>query len=319
MRRWRVALAAGLLAAGLPAIAQALVVYSPLVVAVGDVTNYTFTFTNSDPTDTTGIRCAEVLFPDEFYISNLGTPTASNGRPWTSSQLGQWVLVYSGGGGGRLRVGQSVTFTVTALATAQGTFTFDNHVHLTSGCDDANINGTPLPFTVLPNIIPTPTPTPAPTASPKPTPAPTATPAATPPPSPRHTPDPGPHKTPDPATPTPVPTETPSLRPTATARPSVPEPEPSPSSNPPAMQVAPLSDGGDGPTNDLGVGVDVLTLLDSPFDWVVPGAAVGVPGLLVVLFVGLQAAGALAWIPAVRRMGEGDDRRRRGRPFSRSG
>jgi hypothetical protein len=54
----------------------------------------------------------------------------------------------------------------------------------------------------------------------------------------------------------------------------------------------------------------MLALLDSPFEWFVPGAAVGVPGLLVILFVGLQAVGAVAWIPAVRRMGDDDDRRR---------
>ena len=48
-------------------------------------------------------------------------------------------------------------------------------------------------------------------------------------------------------------------------------------------------------------------MLNGPFTWFVPGAAVGVPGLLVILLVVLQAVGALAWIPAVRRMGEDDD------------
>jgi len=49
--------------------------------------------------------------------------------------------------------------------------------------------------------------------------------------------------------------------------------------------------------------------------WFVPGAAVAVPGLLVVLFIALQAVGALAWVPAVRRMsGDPVPIRRRRRP-----
>jgi hypothetical protein len=51
-------------------------------------------------------------------------------------------------------------------------------------------------------------------------------------------------------------------------------------------------------------------MINGPFTWFVPGAAVGVPGLLVILFAALQALGVLAWIPAVRRMGDDDDRRR---------
>ncbi|MDH4335106.1 MAG: hypothetical protein OEW24_07600 [Chloroflexota bacterium] len=53
---------------------------------------------------------------------------------------------------------------------------------------------------------------------------------------------------------------------------------------------------------DFGMGIDVLAMLGGPFTWIVPGAAVGVPGLLVILFVALQALGVLTWIPAVRRL-----------------
>ncbi len=85
--------------------------------------------------------------------------------------------------------------------------------------------------------------------------------------------------------------------------------------------MAPFGGGGggdDGQTDSVGVGVDVLTLVGNPFDWIVPGAPVALPGLLVIVFVALQAVGALAWIPAVRRMGDEDDRgRRRRRPVSR--
>jgi hypothetical protein len=40
--------------------------------------------------------------------------------------------------------------------------------------------------------------------------------------------------------------------------------------------------------------------------WIVPGLLLGVPGLLVVVFVLLQTAGAAAWIPAIRRLGSGE-------------
>jgi hypothetical protein len=37
------------------------------------------------------------------------------------------------------------------------------------------------------------------------------------------------------------------------------------------------------------------------FDWVVPGVVLSIPGLLLVLAIAAQAAGALAWLPLVRR------------------
>jgi hypothetical protein len=71
----------------------------------------------------------------------------------------------------------------------------------------------------------------------------------------------------------------------------------------------------DGQTSSMSIGSEVLGLLEGPLVWFVPGAAVGVPGLLVVLFIALQAVGALAWVPAVRRMsGDPVPIRRRRRP-----
>jgi hypothetical protein len=55
---------------------------------------------------------------------------------------------------------------------------------------------------------------------------------------------------------------------------------------------------------DVGtVDIDLLTGIDV---WSVPAATLGVPGLLLIVWVMLQAAGALAWIPAVRRL-RGDE------------
>ena len=76
--------------------------------------------------------------------------------------------------------------------------------------------------------------------------------------------------------------------------------------------MAPLSDS---QTSSISLGTEVFALLDGPLVWFVPGAAVGVPGLLVLLFIALQAAGAMAWVPAVRRMsGDSAPSQRRRRP-----
>ena len=75
----------------------------------------------------------------------------------------------------------------------------------------------------------------------------------------------------------------------------------------PALLVA---RGADQAGDEAGVGVELLGLLDADFVWLVPGASVAVPGLLVILWVVLQAMGALAWIPAVRRMADESGGRR---------
>jgi hypothetical protein len=41
--------------------------------------------------------------------------------------------------------------------------------------------------------------------------------------------------------------------------------------------------------------------------YAVPAAAIAVPGLVVLAWLGLQTIGALAWIPAVRRLRGRDD------------
>ena len=51
-------------------------------------------------------------------------------------------------------------------------------------------------------------------------------------------------------------------------------------------------------TGGLGVFADIF--------WTVPAATLGVPGILLIIWVGLQTVGALAWIPAVRRL-RGDE------------
>lgn len=300
MRRWLIALATGGAAVALPVLVQAAVVLwtltvSPLVVTQGQSTKFIFTLTNLDTGSSIG--CAQVDFPSSFAISSLGKPLASHGKDWRSFLSGNSVIVQSEDGGDHLGTGESVTFTVTAVATTAGLMQLTNHIHHAQNCSDGDIVGLPLTVTVLPAVTSTPAPTA--TASPRPVP------------SMRPTPTPQPART----TPTPAPTTTPAA--SAAGQPSAPPSSPSSaaSSGQPPIQVASLGGGNGGATNDLAVGVNALGLLGSPFEWLVPGAFVGGPGLLVLLFVVLQAVGALAWIPAVRRMGdEDDDRRRKRRP-----
>jgi len=50
------------------------------------------------------------------------------------------------------------------------------------------------------------------------------------------------------------------------------------------------------------VSLGSLSFLGGLDIWIVPGLLLGVPGLLVALFALLQAGGALAWVPAIRRL-----------------
>jgi hypothetical protein len=62
------------------------------------------------------------------------------------------------------------------------------------------------------------------------------------------------------------------------------------------------------PSPDLGLGtIGILAGLDT---WVVPAAVMGGPGLLVLLWIALQAVGATVWVPAARRLKDGDASRR---------
>lgn len=284
------------------------IIGGPATATVYTSTTYTFTATNLVYSNDIG--CVEIQLPASYVIDSLGTPIPSNGTTWIAEVYGgtNWVLAHSTSGGGRLNIGESVTFSVTATATQVGAQVWDNHAHRQQDCTGANIEPGVMPMVVAPVLVPTPAPTPPPT--PMPTPVPTAGPVVTPDPRPVETPRPT--ATPSP-TPTPLPTST--TRPTPDTTVVGPAAGPSTPGTPePVGRMAPLSDTQSG---SIGVGTEVFALLEGPLVWFVPGAAVGVPGLLVVLFIGLQAVGAMAWIPAVRRMsGEPVPIQRRRRPGS---
>jgi diguanylate cyclase (GGDEF)-like protein len=161
-------------------------------------------------------------------------------------------------------------------------------------------------------ILPTPTPTPtrSPSSTPAPTPIATPKPPILPLPSlvVRPTPSPTPSEG---ATSTPEPSVSPGSSDGSGATGGSPRPtgDDAASASPQTIAFARLTGDAGG---DAGVGLELTGIFDADFVWFVPAASVGVPGLLVILWVILQAFGALAWIPAVRRMSdESGDRPRR--------
>jgi hypothetical protein len=318
-------------AAALPALASAALLWTlvtvPLTTTVNVSTNFTLTATNLDPL--TELGCLEVDLPGSFVIESLGTPTASNGRTWASSQSGNAVIVHSLSGGGRLQLNQWVRFAIRAHATLAGTYLWPNHAHRQQDCSTADQIGVPLSVTVLPAIVatPTPTPTPAPTATP--TPAPTGTPRPTATPAPIATPTPSPIEVlplPSISLPgLPSPTPSASATPTQTAAPSS-----DASATPQPSGSAGSGGGGGGSTGSKpGAASGTLSVV-RPIDNPAAGAQLAVggldllgggyvvqvatafaaPGVLIILWVLLQAFGAFAWIPAVRRMADEEGVRR---------
>lgn len=196
---------------------------------------------------------------------------------------------------------------------------------------------TPTPASTPPPT-PTPAPTPPPTLPVSATPRPTT--AATPPPlsspaptvgaTPRATPRPtggasGPSTVPGSATPRPTPSGSassepdPARTPTPSGQAETPAASASSSAPPPgsgtgAGGATPSSPsaGGEGAAPALTLRLDdeggvALTsssigVLAGLQTWAVPAATIAVPGLLVLLWVALQAIGALAWVPATRRL-----------------
>jgi hypothetical protein len=57
----------------------------------------------------------------------------------------------------------------------------------------------------------------------------------------------------------------------------------------------------DAASGEVGVEVGGIDLLGDPV-WAVPAATIAGPGLLVLLWLLLQAIGAAAWMPSVRRL-----------------
>ena len=191
--------------------------------------------------------------------------------------------------------------------------------------------------TPTPTPTPVPTPTPSPTPSPTPTPTPTPTPLLPLPSLPLPslailpTPSPTPTPTVQAQSQQPLASEPPAAaseglppanQPPGSSAPSVETeegtgtiPAASPSGSGTSRAGPVTSDSGaptgnaanglpriafEGPQLDVSVGS--MDFLDGAVIWAVPAATIAGPGLLLLLLVALQSAGAMAWVPSVRRL-----------------
>jgi outer membrane biosynthesis protein TonB len=322
---------------------------TPGTASVGVPTTFTLTATNLALLDDLG--CIEVHLPTgAFLVTGAAGGRASNGEPWQAFVPADGiVVVHTPGGGGRLELGQSVSFSITAKPLAAGVWSWTSHGHRAQDCTGAEILGASLPV-VVSGSEPDPTPQPTPKPTPKPTMAPTLTPTPTPTPKPTSagTPRPTvappadatPDRAPTDAAPTDGPSDSPSPAASDTPRPGSSDegggetPEPNASGDPdPSSSESPSAGGGssgprggagmsllvarEGAASENGVGsvsLGPLGIIDGLTVWAIPGAVLGGPGLLVILWVALQTGVAAAWIPAVGRLRGRDS----GAPFGRA-
>ena len=323
------------------------VVASPLAATTGVQTTFTLTATNTDPAalilSDSEIGCIFVDVPSNFSIQGAAVTGSNAGSGWHIDDItGNRVKIHTDSGGERLETFDWVRFTITATASATGSLMWNSRAYRDQNCGGSGAFLSVPPIVVVTGPTITPTPVPTPTPSPRPTPASTPTPTvALPIPLPSlplpipSVPLPSIGLPPVGATPTPASTPR-SGEPTA--RPSVPS-SPAPSDSPDVGQSSAPASGEGAPSESpasVGGGLDApggvaapavapdvpridfdpanlqvdfesVGLLNGTTVWLVPTATFAIPAVLLLLFVALQAIGALAWVPAVRRLGGRDD------------
>ena len=70
-------------------------------------------------------------------------------------------------------------------------------------------------------------------------------------------------------------------------------------------------DNGERVENVVFTGADVFAPFAGDFEWIVPGLILTIPGVLLIIIVGLQALGAMVWFPLARRRIGGSGAHRR--------
>ena len=285
------------------------------------------------------IGCVQVDVGTGFTIQSVSV-VGGPGGDWFGGSSGSTATVQSDSGGSRLGVGESVTFSVTAVPLSAGAFSWTTRVLRDQDCDGSFIPGTEhLTIQVTPG--PTPVPTPSASATPTPTPTPTPSPLL-PVPLPSVSlpsislpsislPGIGLDPTPRPSASAHVPAASSEARVTlpASASPDTVagggRTDVGPSSSPTAAASASsVAGGGTASAVDVppggasaalasglhaaavadvaDIGLGQIGMVGGVTIWVVPAAVIGVPGMLVIVWVILQAAGVLAWVPAMRRL-----------------
>jgi hypothetical protein len=335
--RWPAAVAAtviALVAAAAPSPGRGAVPWtltaSPLTVGTGAPTTFTLSATSLDPA---GVRCIVVSVPASFTVDAAARSGTAGGKSWTVSRAGNVVSVVAGSGGDRLAAGNpTISFTIHATALVAGVIPWPATAYPRTDCRRASLVLAVPPTIVVTGPPVTPAPTPTPTRTPVPTPTPpvsTPTPTATPVGS--ATPEPTPTEplasASSPATPSASAVATPrggaTEPPSAASGPFVPRPpgtglgpggtpgragEPTPRVPRPGSGAGLHLAAAAGPTGDAGeVAITGVDLVGGVGTWAIPVATLGLPGLLLAaLWILAQTIGALAWIPAVRRL-RGDE------------
>ncbi len=306
-------------------------------VQLGVPTTVTLRITNtsSDNGGGSGIACVTVAIPSVFTISGVSVASVSSGSWWTaaiSATAPRGVTANADSNVGRLRGDPDddvLVLKITVIGTALGLTTWTANELQNANCSGSYAKPKSLVMTVLPVPLSTPTPTPTPSPSPIPTASPSPTPTSAPTPSPTPSPTGSPGPTPVPTTsPTPTPTTGPTDRPSS-APSATPGDRPTPDpggSSPPGTGGGTTGSTGGGPTGSSGgdpgstggagagrppieiVGLDPgsvsgpsLAVDLGLFEWAMPSALMAGPGLLILLLIGAQAVGALAWLPLIRR------------------
>jgi len=276
---------------------------SPASVTHGVSTTFSLVASNDDSTGWIG--CVVVTVPGSFSVSDAAIGSGPGGT-WELTSAGNTITVQTRAGGDRLEVGESVTFTVTATPTGSGgAWPGEARIGACNGQAIPPASSNPVTVTGVPTPVPAPSPTPVPTPAP--------TPPVTPRPTPRPTPA-APGATPPPPAQSTLPAGGPSADPTAAARPSAESPSPTPTTRdvtPPDVFPA-LPDQGfvmAAVTEQTDVGTVEIALRDGML--AVPAAVIAGPGLLVLIWIGLQSVGMLVWAPAVRRLRGGSSKAQR--------
>jgi hypothetical protein len=311
-----------LLTAGLASAASGgwTITRSPSSVTRGVATNISFVATNISGGSSLG--CIRLRPPTAFTVNSVVVDSVSGSRTWITEPptagAGYTLLVIRASTKSDvIKVdGDLVTFHVRVTGTAVGSYTWPAESRDDEKCKSGNdtdsvsvaiVAGTPAP-------TPTPTPQPTPNPTPRPTPRPTAQTKPKPTPQPTSAPNPTPTSTKRPtATPTRSPQATSTPTPAATSTPfgggSAPSQSPiSPTAGSAGPSQAPAqSDRFAVRWTDVSErGLDALLVtsamrLDGLLTWAVPSLVLTVPGILLLLAILAQIAGAAAWLPVVRR------------------
>ncbi len=295
---------------------------TPPTLVEGQVSDVTLTVTGG----TDRIRCLLVSVPADFTVLAASVVSVPAGETWTAHFSGAGptsvTFSYSSGGGG-IQLLQAADFRIQVMPMTATASAWTTTAHSGKSCTSPDV-GPPLlplpPFVIIPGPTPTATatctPTPTPTVTPTPTPTPTASPTPDPAGGPTPRPTPTGARSPSPR-PTPSPIHSPQSSPTATATASASPSGTAPVGTPPPSDAAPAgpvvgSGGGGssaaqavlvaGPLEGIRAGsVDIGSTDALGYAWLVPGALLGLPGLLVLLIIGAQAGLAGVFVPLTGR------------------